>query len=565
MIPEKNPAIDALTPGSLCHTIYRELYAQFFNAQDRMDEEHPWGVEEGDETSVRLHNMAYGFASAVAGAVGGGDGDSDGGILLEYLRKSGGDMQGPLGACYGFAAGLDNRRIAEAFRDPLTDEAGNVTDYDYGLRITGGLHVDAAGLYVGGMQPLVCDPSSRTVYIREKTVDFSYASLRLRGEMLIGESESRGLHLSAQGLRVDGMAVYHGGNANRADASWTMRDATVAGDMAVSGSAELSGALRALHGAQLGTDGGTQLTFDEEGLTAFADLSLAPGCAVRFDGAAVLGRAGERDIRLSGSGGDLLLGGEHTERLRLLSGLMDANDSHMLLSPYGAACFPDSLTVRHDFGEVLLSSYRTDSEDEGITIHRRLRLGSPQGPYLCPKEGGIALCGTFGRTVSEEGRVERRPLSTTLRYLFSAEDTATDEEPAGILGIETGAAAVLFDKGVRTRESFEIAGSATRLAPGALFLSGEHFLRAAADGIRHSGNTYLTGDVSSELFTAGFAGRGWAVRTSRTTGNAAATFDELTVRKRMKVYQLEIRRTDVVGGGLWISHCCKGDTVERVY
>ncbi len=91
----KNPAIALLDPGSLCHSIYSELYSQFFNAQDRKDAEHPYGVEEGDGVSIRLHNAAYGFAYAIAGAVDGG-GSGEGGILLDYLRKDGSDMTGLL-------------------------------------------------------------------------------------------------------------------------------------------------------------------------------------------------------------------------------------------------------------------------------------------------------------------------------------------------------------------------------------------------------------------------------------------------------------------------------------
>ena len=244
---------------------------------------------------------------------------------------------------------------------------------------------------------------------------------------------------------------------------------------------------------------------------------------------------------------------------------MDADDSYTLLSPHGEACFPGSLTVRHDFGDTLLSSYRTDADDEGVTLHKRLRLGSAQGPYLCPREGGVALFGTFERTLPDSGKVERTLLGTTLRYLFSAEDTLSDDAPAGVLSVESDAAAFVFEGSLRTRESFEIAGSATRLASDALFFSDDRFLLGTSDGIKHFGNTYLLGDVSSELFTSGFAGTGWAVRTSRATGNAAATFDELTVRKRMRVYELEIRKADVVGGGLWVSDCCRGDTVERVH
>ncbi|MCS3085429.1 hypothetical protein NXW09_29545 [Bacteroides ovatus] len=66
----------------------------FFNAQQKKDDEHPYGIEEGDETSLRLKNTAYGFASAIAGAVTGEGGSGSGGLLLDYLKKSGGDMTG---------------------------------------------------------------------------------------------------------------------------------------------------------------------------------------------------------------------------------------------------------------------------------------------------------------------------------------------------------------------------------------------------------------------------------------------------------------------------------------
>ncbi|MCS2956884.1 hypothetical protein NXX53_06285 [Bacteroides salyersiae] len=62
------PGIVNLDPDSLCYSIYNQLYNNFFNAQDKKDEQHPWGVEEGDETSIRLRNTAYNFAEAIAGA-----------------------------------------------------------------------------------------------------------------------------------------------------------------------------------------------------------------------------------------------------------------------------------------------------------------------------------------------------------------------------------------------------------------------------------------------------------------------------------------------------------------
>lgn len=551
MSVEKDPAIGSLSQGSLCHNIYTELYNRFFNAQDRRDDEHPWGVEEGDETSIRLHNTAYGFAAAIAGAVG-GDGSSEGGILIEYLRKSGGDMSGLLRAHYGFEAGAENRTLLMAYA--REDGAG--------VRFTEDIDV-RGGILLGGRRLLSYDTDGR-VSFRAAELELGDTPLRSYSSILVGP-DATGVRIAPSGVAVGGNPVFHGGNANRGDADWTMCDASVAGTLHVAGASELSGTLRALHGAELGIDGRRLLLLREEELSAMCHLSFGEGYGVRVDGITVLGRAGAKNIRLGAAGGSLLVGGEHTQSIRLLSGLMDANDSYLLLSPHGKASFPGGLAVRHDFGEVLLSSYRTDSEDEGVTIHKRLRLGSDVGAYLCAEDGGAALYGVFTRTLPDSGTVERTALGTRIGYRYSAADTIGEETPAGILTVDTDAVAVLFEKPVRSGRSFEIAASATRLMDGILYLSEGLFLSAAADGITHYGNTYLTGDVSSVRFTPGLAGTGWAVQRSGTTGNAIATFDELTVRKRMRVYELEIQRADVVGGALWISHSFRGDEVERIH
>lgn len=103
MSVQLHPDIETLDKESLCYSIYAQLYHNFFNAQQKKDDEHPYGIEEGDETSLRLKNTAYGFASAIAGAVTGEGGSGSGGLLLDYLKKSGGDMTGKLSANYGFS------------------------------------------------------------------------------------------------------------------------------------------------------------------------------------------------------------------------------------------------------------------------------------------------------------------------------------------------------------------------------------------------------------------------------------------------------------------------------
>ena len=89
-------------------------------------------------------------------------------------------------------------------------------------------------------------------------------------------------------------------------------------------------------------------------------------------------------------------------------------------------------------------------------------------------------------------------------------------------------------------------------------------MEGVTDGIKHQGNAYFTDSLSSQKFASGFAGYGWAVMSSKLYGGYAATFDELTVRKKMRIYELEVQKTSVTNGSLWVSDACSGDIVEEV-
>ena len=85
-------------------------------------------------------------------------------------------------------------------------------------------------------------------------------------------------------------------------------------------------------------------------------------------------------------------------------------------------------------------------------------------------------------------------------------------------------------------------------------------LQAVEDGIRHYGNSVFTGSLSSEFFSPGLSGSGWAVRRNRTTGGVSATFDEVVARRN----EFEVEKTSVTNGSFWISDSCSGDTVEKL-
>ena len=263
MSVELHPDIEALYKSSLCYSIYSQLYHNFFNSQQKKDEEHPYGIVEGDDTSIRLKNTAYGFASAIAGAVAGEGASGGGGLMLEYLKKSGGDMTGLLRAQYGFEAGVRNTRILETYVQEQSDEEGVVTAVEYGVRLTGALRVGGDSLYLGGRQVLRYDADEGVATLDAPTIDLRSAEIHSSGRLLFGDEES-GIVISPTHLLVGGMQVYHQGNANLGHVNWEMQDATVRRDLAVSGNSALKGDLEALQGCLLRVDLTILLSFSGE-------------------------------------------------------------------------------------------------------------------------------------------------------------------------------------------------------------------------------------------------------------------------------------------------------------
>lgn len=333
------PGIGDLDPGSLSYAIYTQLYQHFFNAQDA------GSVVEGDVTSIRLRNTAYGFAEAIAGGVTGEGGSADGGVLAGYLKRTGGQMSGLLGADYGFTAGIDNHRVLELFGSPQVDAQGEITGYDYGVRILGDVKVEGGSFYLGGRDILSYDVDQDTLFFRHPHIDLASSALHSSGEMYFGEDKTSGVYLSPTMLRMAGHDVYHAGNAGHAVAYWTMKDATICGMLNVDGSVKLNGSFTALKGIALGSGGSTLLKISDNAALLSADLDMQGYYAIRFGGHPALTPSGAKRLQFSAPGGDLLLGAEPTSRVRLMAVLADEQGTRTLITPTGSAWFPDSPTI----------------------------------------------------------------------------------------------------------------------------------------------------------------------------------------------------------------------------
>ncbi|KAA6302875.1 MAG: hypothetical protein EZS26_001045 [Candidatus Ordinivivax streblomastigis] len=557
-----HPAIAGLDPGSLCYSIYNQLYHNFFNAQDKKDDEHPYGVAEGDDTSIRLRNTAYGFAEAIAGSVAGDAQSGEGGILLDYLKKTGGDMTGKLTANYEFEAGFGNNRVLEIFKKEETDTEGQVISEIFGVKITGNLEIGASSFYIGGKQLLSYSQETDTAKLASGTINFDNAILRSTGEFIFGDNKETGIYITPQTLLIKGKEVFHKGNANLETVDWSMKDGNVNGDLQVKGKTVLSGLLRACHGAELGINDTVFISIDPEKININTFLSFASGYGIKIENTPVLIRTGEKDIQLGAVGGDLVLGNENTNKIRLQAGISDIDGDYLLISKYGAAYFPDSLKVRHNYGDELLSSYRVDASDEGMIVHKKLRFGTSGGAYLYGIAEGVAFSSSVEHITPDERTVLH--YDTTLKYLSSTSKYKPLNRLSDTLSISTGADFILLNKPLETKGHIGIDNSFTRITDGCLFFTSEHYLLSASEGIKHYGNAYFLSNLASEYFSSGFAGSGWAILKNGTTGNVSATFDELTVRKKMRIYELEVQKISATNGSLWISDNCQGDVVIKL-
>lgn len=540
------PDIGDLDPQSLCYAIYSQLYHNFFNAQDRKSEDNPYGIEEGDDTSIRLRNTAYGFAEAIAGAVAGEGSEGSGGVLLGYLKKTGGDMTGVLRANYGFEAGMGNIRLLETYREIAEDGVTPV----YGLQVFGDIRIGGSNLFIGGKQLIGYRAADSIAYFENPAISFGESKLISRGEMLFGENKATGVVISPTSIYIQDKEVFHRGNANLPTVNWTMNDSAVEGVLTVIGKTGLKDELSALYGVKLGY-GGTEIlsvVSNEALLNGF--LNIAANSGIKIGSTPVLVRAGETDISLSCDYGNLLLGSENTQQIRLFTGLTDIDGDNILITKYGGAYFPDSLRVAHNYGADLLSTYRENDSNEGIIIHKKLRFG-------------------FADAVSLSGNRERlyfgaKSNQASIGFRKSSSVYQIPESGSESLFIDTNTDFIVFDKPIESKGYVGIDGSFTRLTNNHLYFSPTHYLMSATDGVKHFGNAYFLDSLGSERFSSGFAGYGWAILKNLTTGNISATFDELTVRKKMRIYELEVQKNTATNGALWVSDSCSGDSVEKI-
>jgi hypothetical protein len=562
-----NPEIDKLDKNSLCYNIYIQLYNNFFNAQDKKSEDNPFGIEEGDQTSIRLKNTAFNFASPISESIVGsesGEGGGSGGVLLNYVKRGGDNMSGFFRANYGFEAGINNTRVIHISQRDILDENNQVISTENEFTVSGNVYIGGNSFYLGGKNVLAYDQQSKTTRISSTIVDFGKSKIKGTGEIIVGLDKSSGVYITPEVLQIKGNNVYHSGNANLKDIDWNMLNSNVFGVLNVKGETVLKGKLTSSYGVDLGTGGKTILSIIQNAVNINGFIAFGTGYGIKIDDLPVLIRSNANDIQISSTGGDLLLGNDNTQKIRLLSNVADANGTNVLLTKYGEAFFPGSIRIKHDYGDDLMSSYRVDNNDEGLTIHKKLRFGSSIGAYLIGENRNIGFVSSIDRIDPSTLETTTNTYKTTIQYKPSTSVYQVQNRYSDTLAFVTESDFVSFNKPVEANNFIGIEGSSTRLLNNSLFFTNKSYLHSIVDGIKHYGNAYFTEDLSSENFSSGFAGSGWAIRQNKTTGNITITCDEAVFRKKVRIYELEVQKETATNGSLWITDSCSGDIVEKL-
>lgn len=528
-------------------------------------------------SQILMKNSAYMMANAIISTVSSGGSGGSGGGGLGYISRSGDSMTGRLGALYGFQAGYDNKVIF----DVTIDASDKQVAYVYGKlivsedeTINGKLVLSDSGLYFG---------ENQAMWIADNKLNFSYQDILFTGDVSIDGTLSIGdFKVTQSGVSFGDYEFYHSGNCNNKDTDWAMKDAHVYGNLTVDGSYNLSGKLSSLYGFELGEFGNKMLysvqddTDNKQAHIALkSDLVIAPTNGIKFGDSYVIKVRGGEDsniISIAAPGKVMNLGdsdGEiKTTRISLQAEIWDYNSAYRIISQYGDGYFRNSLEAGCSAsGDTVLRTYHNSEIECGVAFYKKVRLGKADtAPNMYTDDTNTILYGSlpYIRVQNDVQKTEHIPFS--FRYIQTESLFKNQSSDwSATLELDTEAEFFRLSKPIES-SAFSISSEKykTRLAENVLYFADTVYLEGLTDGIKHQGNAYFTGTLSSQRFASGFAGYGWAVMNSQLYGGYAATFDELTVRKKMRIYELEVQKISVTNGSLWVSDACSGDIVEEV-
>lgn len=535
-------------------------------------------------SDIQMQNAAYLFASVITTAANSATAGVD---LSTYLEKTGDSMTGLLGALHGFEAGVDGRVIFNVIQNAANAFVAHVYGnliVDNDLDVKGQISLGDGGIWFSKHQAIFY--SNSVLKIENQNIAFK-GDISIDGTFKLGDAL-----INNGGVFWGDKEFYHSGNSNLPTVDWTMKDAHVAGDLTVDGATSYNGRLTALNGFDLGENGHTLLCSvlnSADNLTKImmlTDLDIAKGRGIMFDDKYIIQVRDGADniISFSAPGRILNLGDSNgiapnkiaTQFISLQADLYDSSHTRKLISHDGAGNFPNGFSAGvANAGDWAMRTFTHSAQDYGVVFHRMIALGDEYGPKFSAESSNSTRANNhevlkaeipYKHVAGETDIIER--LGVTFNFGPSGSIwhyPASDTEHDVSLHINTDGEFIIFDKSVEAKTfSINSLNYKTQLKENALFLREGIFIEGVTDGMAFTGNAYFNNNVQTPKFASGFAGYGWGVIKSEFAGGYHATFDELTVRKKMRVYELEVQKNSVTNGSLWVTDSCSGDIVEEI-
>lgn len=500
--------------------------------------------------NISRKNSAYLLANATVTSLGIGDkGGISGAVSL-----NGDSMLGKLNTLYGFTSGANGIKILDVYQTTEEDPSGRTSI----VSIDGELHLNSHGLYINGHN--VLDHNNDALSLNANNI-------KLNGDVTCsGVIRLDKLTISKDGINYNNLEFYHSGNSNRKEVDWTMRNGHIYSSLTVEGSSTFKSTVSAVNGVTLGYNNAGVFAITKANLAQLTGtLNIISG-SIQFNGNNIIHIKNEKVVSFSAANKILNLGDDGTLKITLQSGIYDDDGEYELISKFGAAYFPESFKAGHGLGNTLMTTYKVSAENSGVIFHRHLKFVENGGPGFHSDGETLIFEGPFRyNDTPEHGSsqlTERH--NTSLGYKISTSLYAPANRVSASMVFTTDADFYVFDKPLEGKKSLGISGSKTRILENTLFFNDNIYWLATGDGVKHYGHAYFNGDIGSVTFSSGFAGSGWKIYKNGLTGNICATFDEVTVRKKMRIYEFEVQKHSATNGAMWISDSCSGDIVEEI-
>ncbi len=526
-------------------------------------------------SQIQMQNAAYLFARVIDTA---STTAATGVDLTKLVQKSGDSMLGLLGTLKGFEAGADDKKIFDVTINAAQENVAHVYGFlvvDKDVTIDGQLNLSDSGIFFSKHQ---------CIFYKDNTLQFDSQNIKFTGDILVDGTFKLGdVLINQNGIFWGTKEFYHSGNSNNKDTDWSMKNAHVYGDLIVDGASSFTGRLKALNGFDLGEKGDAIFysSYDDatktSKITMRTDLNIVDGYGIKFDDEYIVRVRGGADniVSFSAPGKVLNLGDSGgtadnplaTQFISLQADIKNDKNTYVMVSSNGDGDFRNSFQAGcANSGPIVIRTYYHSADDCGVMFPKNIALGSEYGPHIFSDGSFDTLTFALPHNYSDGTSQITDRLNFQAYFEASNYPWRNQSLPVDVsLNFDTEGEYFLFRKPILSK-NFSILSDKcqTRLEENALFLDTGIFIEGVPDGMAFTGNAYFNNNVQSPRFASGFAGYGWGIIKSEFVGGYHATFDELTVRKKMRIYELEVQKIGATNGSLWISDSCSGDLVEEI-